>query len=116
MNAEGDVHLSDEATEGLGTKPQTPSRFSLRGVFAVFAPPRIRHRPPDQESPAPVLQSDEGHINEAESAAKVSASQDQAGPDVNPSALDPFDVQSPQSLLSALMPEPRSCISSHLLT
>ena len=52
VNAEGDVHVSDEAKKGAGTNP--PSRFSLTRLFGLHPQPRIRHRPPDVPSADPV--------------------------------------------------------------
>ena len=45
VNAEGDVHVSDETKQGAGTAPH--SRFSLTRLFGLHPQPRIRHRPPD---------------------------------------------------------------------
>lgn len=46
VNPEGDVHLSDETIQGLGTHIRHRLLFLLH-LFKPIAPPRIRHRPPD---------------------------------------------------------------------
>ncbi|KAL9084326.1 MAG: hypothetical protein Q9159_005285 [Coniocarpon cinnabarinum] len=45
VNAEGDVHVSEETRQGAGTTP--PPRSSLAKLFGLHPQPRIKHRPPD---------------------------------------------------------------------
>lgn len=51
VNPEGDVHISDETRQGLGTTPSSKPSSSL---LRIFAPPaRTRTRPPPSEDPPP---------------------------------------------------------------
>lgn len=102
MNAEGDVEVSGETHQGLGTRPNFLS--PLFGVFTLILLPPIRHRPPD----AP-----EGHSGAWEEHAverqDVTSDQDQevdtatilSSEDVSQSAATTW-----KPVLTALLPKP----------
>lgn len=54
VNPEGDVHVSDETRQGLGTAPSR-SPFSLLRIFAPPPKPRPRQQQQEPEPPPPPL-------------------------------------------------------------
>lgn len=104
VNPEGDVHLSDETIQGLGTYIRHRLLFLLH-LFKPIAPPRIRHRPPDVVG---------GGTHYSASQSTVAQSHDRASRDFEPwhdGALEEdlslylpeADQKAPQSMRSRLM-------------
>lgn len=109
LNPEGDVHLSDEAIEGMG---KSPPRFSFLALFARPPRPRPPPRPPDpapEVSPPPPSRPSQDldpnpphQVKHTQVQAYVQSKEELAGAEVELSAWQRFW----KPLLTAVLPTP----------